>query len=139
MKEEQSPLSIKFLPVWMQLGMLLLELPQEPMQKGAFVKVYQSGKTLHLFSSCRRTKGTPLELDVFIHQVIGKQLILSGALDDCNRLRQHVCGMCRRRWNRILQSLEVHRLKEEGLTLQQIGDMFGVSRQYVWQLVQEVE
>ena len=100
------------------------------------MKAYLSVNTIHLRPSCRRTEGVEIELDVFIHHP--NPLVLSGDAADCKQFRMSACKMCLKYLHRQSRVKDMARLKEGGLTLQRIGDVYGVSRQYVHQLLKEV-
>ena len=102
------------------------------------MELYKSKKTLHLYRPCRKTRGIPVELDVFLHRIENGEPLLSGNAEACARFKEDVCGICLRRWARLERAKDMQELKKRGLTLQAIGDQYGVSRQCVFQLLEEV-
>lgn len=100
------------------------------------MKAYRSQNTIHLRPLCRKTRGVEIELDVFIHHP--NPLVLSGDAIDCKQLRGAVCKMCLKNLHKQNKARDMDRLKKGGLTLERIGKIYGVSRQYVHQLLKEV-
>ena len=76
--------------------------------------VYLNGNTTHLFPYCRGTYGVPRQVDKPICQ----------------------CRICLLRAQRIERGREIEKLLAQGMTMEQIGEQMGISRQAVYSLVQ---
>lgn len=79
------------------------------------MKVYQNGSTYHLFPECRGVKGEEVEFE-----------------------KGKICGVCERRYTQQVRANDMRLLIDNGFNHAEIGRQFGISRQAVWALVQEV-
>jgi hypothetical protein len=101
------------------------------------MKIYVYGAKWHLYPDCRGTKGELEEIDLEILSFVQGKPILAGSAELCTMFSPWVCGTCLRSKARIFKIQRMQKMRKEGKTMGDIGREFGVTRQRIYQYLEE--
>lgn len=104
--------------------------------------IYAYGNKWHLYPNCRGTQGEAQEVCVTLMftdkgypYFVNHPTLCSDEQNE--QFMQYVCGTCLRSKARIFKIAAMRKMREEGAKMREIGEAFGISRQRVYQYLEE--